>query len=90
MRGPPRFNDGNCHFCGQIGHFVPHYEVLQQMKRDGKIYRNTDNRLCVGPEEENGSELRFQWGGGTQAEQAEQQYRGYVQYMQSREPQTPT
>jgi hypothetical protein len=88
MRGPPRFNDvagdRNCYFCGQGGHFKPNCEVLRQMERDGKIYRNADYKLCVGPEEENGSELRFQWGRGTQAEQAEQQYRGYVRYMQSR------
>jgi hypothetical protein len=94
IRDPPRFSDvaggNNCHFCGQVGHFRQNCEVLRQMERDGKIYRNADYRLCVGPEEENGSELRFQWGRGTMAEQAEGQYRGYVRYMQSREPQTPT
>ena len=51
------------------------------MEKDGKVHQNAGGRLCVGPEEERGAELRFRRGMGSQKEQAEKQYQDYMQYM---------
>jgi hypothetical protein len=73
-----------CFFCDGNGHYMNHCSYLLQMERDGKVHRNADGRLCVGPEEERGAELRFRRGMGSEKEQSEKQYREYVHYMMNR------
>jgi hypothetical protein len=73
-----------CFFCDEIGHFKNDCPIYVKMQKDGKVHENADRRTCVGPEEEKGWEIRFRWNMGSQAEQAETQYREYVKHMISR------
>ena len=93
-REPPRFSDTQrtvtCYFCEDAGHFRNECPQYLQMQKDGKVHENADRRLCVGPEEEHGEEIRFRRGQGSQKEQAQSQYEDYVRRMQARSDQQAT
>jgi hypothetical protein len=78
-RDPPRYR--TCFFCETEGHWKNECPLFIQMQRDGKVHENADRRICVGPEEENGWEIRFRRGQGSIKGQAEAQYQNYVRHM---------